>query len=382
VSTTDPADGMNDKQRAAFDKYVAQCARDFDHLKDAMQLGCVNLYATLGNMERTRQVQKDVVDYSDLDLIRLQEVSMVTEWIQRWQTNSVMMLASFVNASAAYDMILGQESKEPVEYNIMLELAYSLLPELKPCARLFQGLAQRATSKDTVEALADIGVLIEQVTSPKTPDTLNFIDKKVGTITSLARGAAKRGGDDVLTKAAAKLKTGYHAKNEIFNRLIGQTVKGLINATNTIVDLNQAILQKNPFQPNRPNLAMADLLLRIGGQNDPGPLLTSPQYDLLADQILYQMLRAYMQEYGQMNQWGIDDLVKTPTGQQWAFVPTSTFSDRLDNKAFDEILARFNSKRWKGDKNYPPVDSVEDMVVKWSLKAEHLYNEPPLTNAI
>ena len=42
-------------------------------------------------------------------------------------------------------------------------------------------------------------------------------------------------------------------------------------------------------------------------------------------------------------------------------------SNGLDDKGIDEIFPIFNSKVWKGDKNYPPIDNIDDMIKQWKL---------------
>jgi hypothetical protein len=394
MSTKDQTDGLTDKQRAAFDNYTDYCAKNYDKLAGAMQLGCLDHAATLGVMAKQRQAQQDMLALAGLAQTRLEEVAIVNEWVGRWQTQAAAMLASFVNASFGYDMILGLKSAKPVEYNVILELAICLLPELKPCQRIFQGLASRAkASADTADALAQIGITLGTPTTrlyeqfpqnfpvPKTPEMLNLLDRRSKDITNVARAGAKSGGGNILDDASVRLKSGYRSKNEIFKKLVSQTVTSLLAATAAVSDLNTRILKENAAKANLPNLSKTDLLAEIG-KSDPGPVLTADKYELLADQILYQMLRAYMQTYGEMNQWGYDAVDRTSTGWKSSFVSTSTFSDGLDKKAPEEIFARFNSKKWKGDQNFPPIDSLEDMVVKWNLKVQHLYNDPPLTNAI
>jgi hypothetical protein len=388
MSSKDLDDGLTDKQRAAFDKYTDLCTKSFDKLASQMQMGCADHLATLRIMDKQKHAQQDMLAQVGLLQTRVEEIVIVNDWISRWQTQSAAMISAFMKASFTYDMILGLKSSRPIDYAVMLELAICLLPEIKPCQKIFRWLLSgKKASRDTIDALAQIGITVKDrypeyvlrqiipgYVKP-TPEALNLLDRRSKDLTNIARGAAHRSSGNVLDEASVRLKSSYHAKNQIFDEIIGRLVEALLAATAAAPDFNQRILSANTKDPTLLNISKAELLAETI-KNDPGKVLTAEQYELLANQILYQMLRAYMQKYGDILQWGYDG------GPNWQWLPTSTTADGLDKKAPDEIFELFNSRNWKGDSKYPPIDSFEDMIAKWKLPVRKIYPNDTLTNAI
>jgi hypothetical protein len=345
MSTVDPTDGLTDKQRAVFDKYTEYCAKNIDKLVGQKQMGCIEHTVVLNQMTQRARDKNDMLLQLDSLRTSMEESLILNEWINRWQTQAAAMLASFVNASYGYDMILGLKSTVPVEYNALLELAICLLPELRPCQRVFQFLVKSgAASEDPAMKLAQFGIAL--------------LDRRSKDVTNVARAAAKSGGATILDKSSVRLKSGYQAKNEVFRYIIDRTMESLLAATAADTDLNQKILHSS--------ISKADLLMEIH-KNDPGPILSAENYELLSDQILYHMLRTYMQRHGDVEQYGDD------WGGSQTWRAGLTKANGLDKAAPEEIFARFNSKNWKGNMSYPPIDSVEDMVVKWMLPFKKVY---------
>jgi hypothetical protein len=184
------------------------------------------------------------------------------------------------------------------------------------------------------------------------PEIVNLLDRRSKDLTNVARGWANSGGGNVLDSASVRLKSGYQAKNLIFQEIISRVVDQLLAATAAAPDLYKKI--------SRSHITKQDLIDEISKTpvGDPGPVLTSGQYGLLAKQILYKMLKADMQKYGEIVH------VKAIQGiDRFEFMK----AEGLDDKGLPEIFAIFNSGTWQGDQNYPPVNDIDDMIRKWTL---------------
>jgi hypothetical protein len=75
MSSTDPSDGLTDKERAAFDKYTDFCKKNFDKLAVEKQRGCSDHLATLRLMTQQKLAQQELVKNLEVIQTEVDELS-------------------------------------------------------------------------------------------------------------------------------------------------------------------------------------------------------------------------------------------------------------------------------------------------------------------
>jgi len=134
----------------------------------------------------------------------------------------------------------------------------------------------------------------------------------------------------------------------------------LLEATASAPVLENVVWQTNISK------AQLQVLINLTPAGDPGPLLPEDRYKLLSEQLLYQMVRAYMQKYGDI----LKEQVSRAEPDQYQMS-----AEGIDGGGIPLIFEHFNSKAWRGDSNFPPIDNLEDMASKWKLEM-HVKEKP------
>src|SRR5690242_10091419 len=99
MSTKDPDDGLTDKQREVFDHADSICASGLDGLSFQMQQGCVYHQLAINDLKARKQNAHDKL----VENTRRRETNTVNDWHNRWDAQAIALLASFVDASSAYE---------------------------------------------------------------------------------------------------------------------------------------------------------------------------------------------------------------------------------------------------------------------------------------
>ena len=286
--------------------FVEKCQKHFSKLSENTKAACIAVINSRNTEDARTTSIKTIDDTLKTQTTKLNNLAQtvsdnkqiadarvfVTEWLDRWQTYATVVHAGITIASAEYDLILQSRAEKSIAFGIIMEIAVSMLPELRLVNFAFSRLA-KAVSKPPVISIGigQIGVHAPNVAADAAKKTLELLDRRSKDIVNAIRGGYSA--NSSLNSASKDLLAAYSAKNAVFKEMLGNVVSQLIQVTNLATYFYTYL--EAPTDPD-PKSKISKMMLENNLPLDRTPI--GPKLiELLSSQILYDMLRKYVQTY-------------------------------------------------------------------------------------
>jgi hypothetical protein len=307
-------------------------------------------------------------------------IGFVSQWMSDLQSMGQLIPSALFKAGTDYDSILDARASKPIALDILVNLTFAALPELKLLGGAVKTLELNQSSgakgwaamAELADALGRTAPALPSAVKYTTAQTFaDFLDKKSKDLITSFRGPLSSG---ATLDAESRTKfNAYQAKNTIISSVLGDLSTKLAVASQMEAILYQFLIWYNG----------SDVLSKLKGLFSAaglvefhGEVVNNRTFDLLSDQILYDMLRAYVKAYFIVRTHRSDTIDDLPEDY-------ADFVEGLDGAQRKMIYGRFGaaSIKWSNSAR-PPVDDYKDLVKKWS--AALVANRPvaPLLNAM
>jgi hypothetical protein len=360
-------DGPNAAEKKALDQLKKVCEKKGWKSQSTLQ-NCGLLHKQLELEKKQKQIELETIARMNLMTEKLMAFMYVTSRMNALQNEVTLLLAALQKASAEYDLILSSRAAQPLLGEIFQLLVLAALPELKVVGRAFTSISRRveirnwkalqaaaskskADSWDTlVDEVMTVGQKSQKLTGPgakKFVDSLDNASKDL--IEAIKNPIAANAAIDAETQSRL---AAYNAKNSVLGPIIKEVTRSLVAAT-----MFEPILHLFIFWYEAPDIATV-IKNKFGIIGYDGDLAyNADAFDLFADLVLYDMLRAYVKGYVKIDGFDGDPLEKLPQRNDNVF--------GIDGAQRKMVYNKFGKVRWK-DTTRPPVNDYKDLIRHWN----------------
>lgn len=335
------------------------------------QFNCAVLKKQL--IEENERKEKELLDAArhNLNNERLKAVAFVTRKMNIIQNNGMLLHGALLQASTNYDQILGAKAAKPVFGEIVQGLMLTLLPELKllgrsvnffaPSMKIVHVSSDLSKHKGLRPLLAELEKVAQKREKQLAEKIANFNNQAFVVFASALDNQSKDlieaikdpfSSNADVDEETKKRFAAHSAKNQILGQVLKQVQMTLAKAT-----LLETIYHKFIFwYEGQDVVAVLEKNFSESGLEENISYNVS-DYELLADLVLYDMLRAYVNSYFEVlsNAASVDNL---PSKYDEDYVKGLDLAQRK------LIYAKFSKVSWK-DPTRPPVKDYKDLIKHW-----------------
>lgn len=361
-------------EQQALDQLKATCAKNGKKAPQLIQ-SCAMLKQQLDLEERLKQAELDSIARDKLAEQKRQALAYVTHKVNSLQTTGTLLLGALLKAGGEYDQILAARASQPVFLDILTGLVLTALPEVKllgRTTRLF--LKQSPTEKvktamvEVVKEYGESSKLVRDIFGGVAPgknpvtsqplrrltfaDSLDSVSKDA--IEALKNPSAENAKVDEET---SKRFAAFQAKNQILSRIVKNIQRSLV-----AVDLFEGISHQFIVWHDGDVLSFVQQAFKKA-ELDNDIDYNASAFDVFADLILYDMLRAYVKTYVIVVQPGY-------------YSGNDRIREGLDNAQLKLIYAKFRKVPWS-DPTRPAIANAEDLIAHWANVLQPRRSEVP-----
>jgi hypothetical protein len=328
---------------------------------------CTILKAQQLNEYERKQAEIRAIALANLSHRRLQALTYVIAKMNSIQTEGLLLSNALQKASGEYDMILASRAEKPIAGEIAFTLFLAVLPELKIVGRAIRTFAPGGTNanwrKLTTAASSSKASSWEQLADEvngKMQKTIannarlvsfgQFLDKQSKDIIEAIKNPL---GAKANVDAETQKRLGaFNAKNQMLTAVIKAVERKLVLVNKFEPILYSFVL----WYEGEDILTFLAFLFGVIGF-DENLAYDAKSFDLFADLILYDMLRAYAKQYAVawINMAAAGAKFEDIIGKSYAI-------DGLDEAQKRMVYNKFGAKVWKSRMGYHSLDDSRDLI--------------------
>ena len=332
---------------------------------------CALLKKQLELESRQKELQLEMIARDSLQSEKRLAAGFVSSTMNALQNEVTLLLAALQKASAEYDLILSSRAGQPLLGEVFQLLVLAVLPELKVVGRSFTAVSSRLKNRadmknwkvlqataskskaDSWDTLVDEVMQVPQkkVTGP-TPGAKRFVESldnaSKDLIEAIKNPLAANAAIDGETQSRL---AAYNAKNIVLAPIIKEVTRSLVAATKF-----EPILHMFIYWYDAPDITIV-VKNKFGIIGYEGDLAYNADgFDLFADLVVYDMLRAYVKAYVKIDGFDGAPLEELPQRNDNVF--------GIDGAQRKMIYNKFGKVKWR-DPTRPPVNDYKDLIRHW-----------------
>jgi hypothetical protein len=363
---SNPKPQFTKEEQKTLERMKRACEKDGAKPRRAQEY-CAVLKAQQINEWERKEAELRSIAAANLSARRVRAITFVMAKMNAVQTEGLLLSNALQKASGEYDAILGARAKEPIAGEIAFTLFLTVLPELKIVGRALASFGSHARRtnwkemKGIVSAAkatdwAEFADEIMKKTNPplyqsaRLKSFAQFLDNQSKDIIEAVKNPL--GASANVDAETQKRLAAFSAKNQVLTDLIKSVEKKLVLITKFEPIFYAFIL----WYEGEDLLAFLEYSFRLLGFHE-NIAYDARSFDLFADLILYDMLRAYARRYA------VAWINMVAAGRKFEDVIGKSYDiDGLDEAQRKMIYNKFGAKVWKSRAGYRTLDDSRDLI--------------------
>lgn len=332
---------------------------------------------------KLKEAELKIIASANLNLRRSRGITYVASKMNNIQTEGLLLSNALQKASGEYDMILTTKAKEPIAGEIAFALFLTVLPELRVVGRSLKLFGSRPPTsiggwKKVVDAASSSstgswGTLADEVLRKTNVPGINPSSRLMSfgeSLDNLSKDIIESIKNPLGASADVDAETqkrlgGFNAKNQVLTEIIKAVEKKLVLARKFEPILYSFVLW---YEGEDLITFLEDIFRLIGFEQDIA--YDAKSFEIFADLILYDMLRAYAKRY--CVAW----IQMVSAGSKFEDIIGKNYDiDGFDEAQRKMIYNKFGSKVWANRTGYHSLDDSRDLIRHLGVKAVSNLND-------